>query len=195
MDNRNINWLIILFLITAGTAFGQKNVFVSKDVLKTAEWADFKYKDVMKKAVAGDKEAIKAFVDFTRYVEGVQGVEHAVTCLEIIPLTSDATFAFSIFSAPPKLKKVFWDRLLLAQGKTQNPELQKPLESWAPATWAVLNGKPLPRTALEEYAKSQDVPLGTAGATPAAGAPAAAGKSSNSSDVSPTVPKSKRSGQ
>lgn len=144
------NSLIILLLAPAFTTFGQKDVFVSKAVLKTAEWANFSYKDVLKKAVAGDGKAITQFFKFNSAVDGVEAVEHNVTCLELIPLATDSKVANSLLFATPKLKKVVVDRMVLAQGKTQKANLKKPIESWAPKTWAVLNNLPLPNEPVDE---------------------------------------------
>lgn len=137
------NCLILLLLAPAATSFGQGEIFVSKSVLKTAEWAEFPYKDMIKKFKAGDGAAITEFFKFNSVVDGVEGIEHNVTCLELIPFATDYRVANSLNYTNPKLKKLVLSRLVLAQGKTQKAELQKPLESWAPCVWAVLNNKPL----------------------------------------------------
>ncbi|MCK6692504.1 MAG: hypothetical protein L6Q97_10420 [Thermoanaerobaculia bacterium] len=143
MKKRIINSLIIILLTPGFHLFGQ-NVFISKSVLKTADWANFEYKDVLKKAIAGNEEAIQQLFKFNNAVDGVEGIEHNVTCLELIPLASDLKVANALVFTKPKLKQVVLSRMILAQGKTQKPELKKPMESWAPRTWAVLNNKPLP---------------------------------------------------
>ncbi len=148
-----VNTLIALFLLPAAAAWSQK-IYVSKNVLKTAEWAGFKYNDKLKKALTSDQYAIRDFVEFSSLVDGVEGVEHAVSCLEIIPQVGDQTFGGSLMLSKPKLKKIVRDRLLLAQAKTQKADLKKPLESWAPITWAILNGTPLPESELEKVQKA-----------------------------------------
>jgi len=144
------NSLIILFLASAFAAFGQKEVYISKDVLKTSEWANFAYKNVLKKAIAGDGPSITDFFKFNSAVDGVEALEHNVTCLEMIPLASDDKVANALLFTVPKLKKVVLDRIVLAQGRTQKAELKKPMASWAPKTWAVLNNQPLPAPPVSE---------------------------------------------
>lgn len=145
--------LIALFLLPAAAAWSQK-VYVSKNVLKTAEWAGFKYNDKLKKALAGDQYAIQDMVKFSSLVDGAEGVEHAVTCLELLPLVGDQTFGSSIMLSKPKLKTLVRERLVLAQAKTQKSDLKKPLESWAPITWAILSGLPLPESEVEKIQKA-----------------------------------------
>lgn len=149
MKKTVFNSLIIIFLVPAFSLFGQ-NVYISKSVLKTADWANFEYKDILKKAIAGNEEAIQQLFKFNNAVDGVEGIEHNVTCLELIPLASDFKVANALLFAKPKLKQVVLSRIILAQGRTQKPDLKKPMESWAPRTWAVLNNKPLPYTPPSE---------------------------------------------
>lgn len=149
MKKTVFNSLIIIFLAPAFHLFGQ-NVYISKSVLKTADWANFEYKDILKKAIAGDENAIQQLFKFNNAVDGVEGIEHNVTCLELIPLASDFKVANALLFAKPKLKQVVLSRIILAQGRTQKPDLKKPMESWAPRTWAVLNNKPMPYTPPSE---------------------------------------------
>lgn len=186
MKKRVFNSLIIIFLVPAFNLFGQ-NVFISKSVLKTADWANFEYRDVLKKAIAGNEEAIQQFFKFNNAVDGVEGIEHNVTCLELIPLASDTKVASALIFTKPKLKQVVLSRIVLAQGKTQKPELKKPMESWAPRTWAVLNNKPVPYTGPgeQEMADKQKKAAASAakpGSTvsPAATIPAASGSAAPS---------------
>ena len=144
------NSLIILFLAPVYAAFGQGEVYISKSVLKTADWAEFKYKDVLKKSIAGDQNAILQFFKFSNVVDGAEGIDHAVTCLELIPLASDRTVAGSLVLSNAKLKKLVLDRITLAQGKTQKAELRQAIKSWAPATWAILNNEPMPAPPIDE---------------------------------------------
>lgn len=150
MKNVVIPGFVLLFLAFSSTGYSQNNVFISKDVLKTAEWADIKYKDLVKKASAGNKSSITTLFDFHRFVDGVEGLDHGVTCLELIPLAGDKAVAQSIYILKPKLKKVVLDRLILAQGRTQKVELREALSKWAPMTWEVVNGRPLPAAASGE---------------------------------------------
>ncbi len=147
--------LMGLFLTPAVSLFAQSEVFISKDVLKTAEWASFKYKDVVKKAITGDRDAVQKLFDFSRYVDGVEALDHAVTCLELIPRATDRKIAEGIIHLQPKLKKVILDRAVLAQGRTKKVELQQPMKAWAPITWDVLNGLPLPELPEDPTAKAQ----------------------------------------
>lgn len=176
--------LIFLFLALNVTAFGQKDVYISKEVLKTSEWANFAYKDVLKKAIAGDESSITAFFKFNNAVDGVQGIDHNITCLEMIPLATDDKVASALLPTVPNLKKVVLDRIMLAQGKTKKADLQKPLESWAPKTWAVLNNLPLPAPTVSEQEMAEklrnkypdldadtDPKTTSPTTTPAAGAP------------------------
>lgn len=170
MKKTLLNTLIALFLLPAAVAFGQGKVFISKNVLKTAEWAGFKYNDVLKKSLTGDQPSIMNFVKFHAVVDGIEGVEHGLTCLELIPLVGDQTFSSSILLTKPKLKTLLRDRLVLAQAKTKNNDLKKPLESWAPYTWSCLNGLPLPQSEIDKaqkthktkHAESVDGPLNNA---------------------------------
>ena len=148
--------LVVILMAPALSALGQSNVFISNDVLKTADWAGIKYKDEVKRASSGNIKSIEKLFDFHRYVDGVQSLDHAVTLLEIIPQAKDRNVATAVQYLKPKLKKVALDRLTLAQGRTQKEDLRKPLANWAPLTWAVLNGRPLPPqepTAAEKDAK------------------------------------------
>lgn len=176
MKKRVFNSLIVTLLLPAFSLFGQ-NVFISKSVLKTAEWANFEYKEVLKKAIAGDVSAITQLFKFNNAVDGVEGIDHNITCLELIPLATDLKVSNALITTKPKLKKVVLDRIILAQGKTQKPELKKPMESWAPRTWAVLNNKPLP------YAPPSDQEM----AEKQKRAGAAASSSKPDSDVSPSA--------
>lgn len=170
MKKALLNTLIALFLLPAAVAFGQGKVFISKNVLKTAEWAGFKYNDVLKKSLTGDQPSIMDFVKFHAVVDGVEGVEHGVSCLELIPLVGDQTFGSSILLTKPKLKSLLLKRLVLAQAKTKKTELKKPVESWAPISWAILNGLPMPQSEMEKAqkahkAKHADSPDGPANNT------------------------------
>jgi hypothetical protein len=121
---------------------GAKNdLEVSSAVIKTAEWANFKYMETLDLAQAGNQKALKDFFEFSSVVDGTESLQHATTCLELIPLATDEKFGSVISILKPKLKTVLMDRLVLAQGRTKKEPLQKPLKEWAPLTWKALNGE------------------------------------------------------
>ncbi len=68
-------------------------VEVSQSVLKTAEWSGFDYKGTLDKALGGDAIAIQDFLKFHSVVDGVEGINHGVACLEMNPIVGDETFA------------------------------------------------------------------------------------------------------
>lgn len=127
---------------TAAVAPAPKNVHieVSENVVKVADWANFKYREVLSAAKAGDQSAIKKFLEFSGTVDGVDALNHAVSCLELIAAASDFPFSMACVSLKPKLKKVLIERLMMAQVRTKKTDLRDSLTHWAPSTWAVLNG-------------------------------------------------------
>ncbi len=143
MKNTCFTILILLFLIPASIVFAQKNVYQSEDVIKTADQIEFRYKDVLKKATKQDSKAIIQLFEFSRILDGQEVLDHALTCLELIPEASDKVMAVSIEKLNSKLKKVSLDRLLKAQERTQKEALKKPIKSWAPYTWEALNNRPV----------------------------------------------------
>lgn len=110
-------------------------------VLKTAEVAKFDYKTNLENAKKGDETAIHKMFDFHRVVDGVDGLNHAVTCLEIIPLAGDKACAAAAYRCSPNLRKLLIERLMLAQARTKKTFLRQSLTNWAPGTWAYLNGQ------------------------------------------------------
>ena len=121
---------------------GQKNdIEISDGVLKTAEWAAFKYMEKLDLAQSGDQKAIKELFEFSGTVDGVEALQHATTCIELIPFATDEKVGSVISSIKPKLKTVLLDRFQLAQGRTKKENLRKPLQEWAPLTWKALNGE------------------------------------------------------
>lgn len=143
---RSILFLAILASLLSPTLLNaQKNqkldVEISGSVLKTAEWAGFKYKETLEKVAAGDQQATKDFFEFSGTVDGTEALQHAVTCIELIPLAGDEKIGSIISILKPKLKKVMLDRFQLAQGRTKKTELLKPMQEWAPLTWKALNGE------------------------------------------------------
>lgn len=138
---------LISLAFSAPSTFAQEakqsnDVTVFPGVLSVAQWAGFKYMDQLQLAKTGDLKAVSSMLDFSGTVDGVDALNHAVTCLELLPVSTDLVFAAAVNKAKPKLKKVLLDRLQLAQGRTTNEALRKPMSEWAPMTWNVLNGKP-----------------------------------------------------
>lgn len=137
---------LLLALLTPSTSQAQDsdkvNVEVFSEVLKTAEWAGFKYIDNVKLAQIGDLKAIRAMLDFSGTVDGTEALQHATTCLELIPLIGDEKFGALISSSiKPKLKALLLERIVLAQSRTKKEALRKPLTEWAPNTYKALNGE------------------------------------------------------
>ena len=133
------------------------DIAVSEGVLKLADWAKFDYRNQLDKAKTGDLEAVKALIDFHSVADGVDGINHGVTCLELIPVIGDETFASAIPVFKPKLKKLLLERLMLAQARTKKEALRQSLTNWAPASWAVLNDQPLPESPEKELKKRESV--------------------------------------
>lgn len=128
-------------------------VEVFQNVLKMAEWASFKYMEVLEQAKKGDVNAIYKMLDFHRYVDGKDALNHGVTCLELLPLAGDEAYAKAVSMCKLKLREVVKERLMLAQGRTKKGFLQQqPIETWAPWTWNHLNEKepPLPEKVVEK---------------------------------------------
>lgn len=141
-----VKYLFSLFLaLTIGPIFNagcqtpEPEITVSDSVIKLAETFDIKYMELLEKAKKGDVNSIKEIIRFNRIADGVDGLDHAVTCLELIPFAGDAAFAQGCQSVTPNMRKYLADRLSMAQGRTKKTELQQPLKSWAPQTWAILN--------------------------------------------------------
>jgi hypothetical protein len=144
MKNIRFTCLFALFLspLVISAQEGKKtDLEISSEVLKTADWAAFKYMENLDKAQSGDLKAIKAFLEFSSVVDGTESLQHAMTCVELIPLTTDEKMGASIATLKPKLKTVLLERFVLAQGRTKKEELKKPLLEWAPLTWKALNGE------------------------------------------------------
>lgn len=120
------------------------DVEVFQSVVKLADQLGYKYTDMLAKAKTGDATAIYQMLDFHRIVEGKDALNHAVTCLEILPLAGDDAFASAVVRCKPKLVQVVLDRLVLAQGRSKKTFLRQGMGAWAPTTWAVLNGQAPP---------------------------------------------------
>jgi len=116
-------------------------VEIFQNVSKTADLVNIKYKDLVANAQSGDAGSMHKLLDFHRIVDGADGLNHAVTCLEILPLMGDASFASAVALCQPKLKKLILDRLVLAQGRTKKTFLRQSLTNIAPLTWEQLTGE------------------------------------------------------
>ncbi len=127
--------------IFADSLMRNYQVEMFQNVLKTADLANFKYKEMVENAKTGDVTSIHKLLDFHRMVDGVDGLNHAVTCLELIPLAGDNAYGAAVYRCSPNLRKLLTDRLMLAQVRTKKTFLRQSLTNWAPATWAYLNGQ------------------------------------------------------
>jgi hypothetical protein len=139
-------------------------VEVSNNVIKVADLFNYKYTAELEKAKAGDYKALIGFLDFHRKVDNADGLSHAITTLELIPVVGDVHFAAACQVMKPKLKALVYERLMAAQNETKNEALKKPLTEWAPATWGDLNGKPVGHGAEKERAAAEKEAAGAAGA-------------------------------
>lgn len=129
-------------LLTAQTTGSAAQVTVFPEVLSAAKWAGFDYEAQLNLSKTGDYKAIAKLLHFSGTLDGDDALKHAVTCLELIPVSGDVAFAAALNISKPTLRKTMLDRLQLAQGRTQNEAMKKPIKDWAPYTWDVLNGKP-----------------------------------------------------
>lgn len=116
-------------------------VEVFQSVVKMADMIKFDYNGEVAKAETGDIGAMYKLLDFHRIVEGVDALNHAVTCLELIPMMGDASFGAAVYPCHPNMKKILLERLMLAQVRTKKIFMRDSLTHWAPLTWAYLNGQ------------------------------------------------------
>lgn len=130
---------LALLLLAAAPVFAQKKVFVSDNVLQVAEQARFDYKGTLKKATAKDDKALVELFEFIRLLENAEADEHAMTCLELIPVATDKVFSQAVKSRSTKMKAALLRRITAAQERSQKAELKKPMEEWAPYSWKALN--------------------------------------------------------
>ncbi|MEQ1747667.1 MAG: hypothetical protein ABMA02_19720 [Saprospiraceae bacterium] len=130
---------LALLLLSAAPVLAQKKVFVSDNVLKVAGQAQFDYKGTLKKATAKDGKALTDLFEFIRLLENAEADEHALTCLELIPVATDAVFANAMKARKPNLKAALLRRILDAQERTKKADLKKPLEEWAPFSFRALH--------------------------------------------------------
>lgn len=117
------------------------DLYISNDVLKTAEWAAFNYMESLDLAQTGDQKGLKDFLEFSRALDGGECIDHAVTCIELIKYCTDEKMGAVIYILKPKLKTILLDRFQLAQAQSKKEELHKPMQEWAPLTWKALHGE------------------------------------------------------
>lgn len=146
---------------THSTVIGQ--ITVAPSLVKFAGQMGFKYNEVLEKAKKGDIDAIKAMMEFHGTADGVDGLNHAQTCLELIPVASDLRVSQACRNLKPKLKELLIERFNLAQSRTQIADLKKPLKDWAPQTWGALNNQLVAcpeceasKQMAKEYSKNPD---------------------------------------
>ena len=116
----------------------EPEITVSDNVLKTAKVVGVEYLPLLEKAKTGDVSAIRSFFEFHRFADGLEGFEHGQTCLELIPFAQDDKVAQACSNFRPGMKKLIFERLVLAQARTQKEELKQPLINWANATYTAL---------------------------------------------------------
>ena len=145
-------------------------VTVAPSLVKFAGQMGFKYQEVLAKAKKGDIESIKQLMEFHGTADGTDGLNHAQTCLELIPSATDIKVALACQNLKPKLKELLLERFALAQGRTKNTDLQKPMKEWAPSTWAAINNQPIECESCEaskkmakEFVKNADGSVSKAG--------------------------------
>ncbi|MFN7325990.1 MAG: hypothetical protein ACK5SQ_05375 [Chitinophagales bacterium] len=134
--------LVALFIgpmFNAGCQAPEPEIVVTPSLLKLAETFDFKYMETLEKAKKGDINAIKEFIRFNRIADGTDGLDHAVACLELIPIAGDMAFSQGCRSVTPNMRAYLAERLSVAQGRTKKTELQVAMKQWAPLTWEILN--------------------------------------------------------
>jgi hypothetical protein len=143
---------------TDDLSYRASEITVSESLLRFSEQMGFKYMDVLKKAEAADILSIKSLLEFHGTTDGKDALNHAVTCIELLPVAGDENYAYAAKNVKPKLKKLLLERFAIAQGRTQKTGLQKPMKDWAPMTWAALNDLPIPGACdiSTEYEKSED---------------------------------------
>lgn len=147
--------LVLPMLLLAVAGFSQKKssktASLSDDVLAIADQLKIDYKGLVKKASAKDTLAIHELLEFSRMLDNQTAINHAVTCLEIIPLAGDAAFAQEVSKRLVKLKALLLNQITQAQSLTQKEALKKPMSEWAPYTWEALNNR-------QYYIPSKDAP-------------------------------------
>jgi len=137
-------WCFLIALLgVVGTGFSQSKggVFVSDAVQPVAQQMKVDYKGLVRKASAKDTKALNELFEFTRMLDGNALSDHMITCLELIPVVTDAVYAKALESRSAGLKAYMLSFMEIAQQKTQKQHLKKPIKEWAPYTWDALNGR------------------------------------------------------
>jgi hypothetical protein len=153
--------LHFVLLLSVVALSAQKKVYISENVLKVAAQAEFDYKDMVKKAAKKDGDALQKLFEFGRIVDGKEVNEHALTCLELIPLATDEVYANAVATRNVKLKTALRRWITQAQESTTNEELKKPLSEWAPYTWEALNNRELKLPSKDDATATPDAGQGS----------------------------------
>ncbi len=131
---------IVLAFVASYCKQIEADVTVFDNVVKSAKEQKFDYVAMLEKARKGDEKAIKEFFDFSRFADGLDGFDHATTCLELMPKANDVNVAKACSGMKPSMKKMLLERFAIAQSRTKKTELQSPpFEKQFPYTFAVLN--------------------------------------------------------
>ena len=129
----------------------KNGIYISEKVLKTADWAGYKYRETLQQAAANDNDAIKSLLLFYGTVDGAERLDHTITCIELAALLGDRRVAEAIVALNnPRLTKVVKENVNMAMTKTTNPDLQnQPFESRFPLMWLAINDQKLPQAVTE----------------------------------------------
>jgi hypothetical protein len=118
----------------------EAEVTVFDNVLESAKQQKIDYAGILEKARKGDEKALKEFLDFSRFADGLVGFDHATTCLELLPVVNDLAVAKACGGMKPSMKKLLLERFALAQTRTKKVNLQSPpFAQQFPYTFATLN--------------------------------------------------------
>ena len=79
-------------------------VTVAPSLVKFATQMGFKYEQTLEKAKKGDLNAIKEMMEFHGTTDGTDALNHAQTCLELIPVATDDRIGLACQNLKPKLK-------------------------------------------------------------------------------------------
>lgn len=136
---------------TSDSSRDKNGIYISEKVLKTADWAGYKYKETLQKAANNDNDAIKSLLLFYGTIDGTERIDHTITCVELAALLGDRRVAEAIVALNnPRLTKVIKDNVNMAMAQTTNPDLQnKPFESRFPLMWLAINDQQLPQEVTE----------------------------------------------
>ena len=145
---------------TAAVAAGSEAP-ITPELIRLSEFIKLDYKTTLANCKKGDQQAILEFLDFHRIVEEKSAVEHSLVCLDMIAAAGDDNVVNVCVGLKEKLKVLIRERLVAAQAKSTNPQLQKSMSEWAPKTWAALNNQVLAdpaREAAEQQARLHGKP-------------------------------------